>query len=511
MISKVLYVLFSDSNTLVSVTDSDGWSVKIKSNSILEVLEIIGLQYEDHWIYFSNEIDAHSIPFKDIEIHLKHPNTLVSIGTRSDCFMSTDIGYVEDGPFISVGKESIYPTWQMIDRMGVMHSSLLGKLPSSAFQGAPSFVYWLNSVAVRLRPQGLCCYRMYVESLPQRIGSSMDTTLLYRFVSQHYKKRWTLLLFLSHLLFEVRFPLFAFAKAQWYKKQLLIVDFDTLKPHDEELISVPFEIDVIIPTIGREAYLYDVLKDLSAQTILPKNVIIVEQDQDPNMKTALDYLTSEVWPFEIQHHFIHQTGACNARNVAMEQVKSPWVLFFDDDIRCNTDMVAKIKAAMCSTKAKAITLACLQEGEEELMKAFKQWESFGSGCSVVHKEVVEQLKFDMSLEHGYGEDVDFGMQIRQAGYDILYAPQIQLKHLKAPVGGFREPHVFPWKEDGIQPKPSPQIMYHRQKNYTPKQLLGYKMVLFLKAFRAAKSINPFAFYTMTKAGWEASKTWAAKL
>lgn len=511
MISKVLHVLLSERNTLVSVTDSDGWSVKINSNSITEVLEVIGEQYEDHWIYFSNEIDAHCIPFENLETHLKHPNTLVTIGSRSDIFMSTDMGYVEDGPFITGGRETIYPTWQMIDRMGVIHSSLLRKLPSSAYHGAPSFAYWLNSIAVRLRPQGLCCYRMYIDSLPRRVAKPMDTTLLYRFVSQHYKKRWTSLLFLSHVLFERRFPLYAFAKAQWYKKQSLNVDFDTLKPLEEQQVSIPFEMDVIIPTIGRETYLYDVLKDLSVQTIVPKNVIIVEQNQDPNMKTKLNYLTTEAWPFKIIHRFIHQTGACNARNIAMEEVQYPWVLFFDDDIRCSTNMVAQIAGAIKTTKAKAITLACLQKGEVELMKAFKQWESFGSGCSVVHKEVIEKLRFDMSLEHGYGEDVDFGMQIRQAGYDILYAPQIQLKHLKAPVGGFREPHIFPWKDQKVQPKPSPQIMYHRQKNYTPKQLLGYKLVLFLKAFQTSKSINPFTFYKMAQARWKASKMWAAKL
>ncbi|MFT5752471.1 MAG: glycosyltransferase involved in cell wall biosynthesis, partial [Dokdonia sp.] len=497
--------------TVVSVRDHGDQSVAVSGKTIYEVLEALGQQFEDFWIYFSNEMYAHSIPFDDFKKYLRHHNTLLTAGPRCESYMTSDIGYVEDGPFITTGKGDIYPTWQMTDRMGVMHSSLLKKIPKSTYPRTQNFVYWLQSIAIQLRPQGLCCYRMYMDALPEREGKQMSTLLLYRFVSEHYKKRWTLLLLMSHMLFDGRFPLYAFAKAQLYKKKELEVDFDTLEYEEPSTAQSSLEVDVIIPTIGREKYLHDVLKDLSAQTIVPKNIIIVEQDQDPGGITALNYLTTESWPFALKHHFIHETGACNARNIAIAAVQSPWVLFFDDDIRCPPDLIEEIAKVVETTKAKAITLACLQQGEVEQMKAFKQWESFGSGCSVVHKEVLDNVRFDTSLEHGYGEDVDFGIQIRQAGYDVLYAPQIQLEHLKAPVGGFRQPHIFPWQDDDIQPKPSPQIMYHRQKNYTPKQLLGYKLVLFLKAFRSAKSINPFAFYTLASARWEASKIWAAKL
>jgi GT2 family glycosyltransferase len=117
----------------------------------------------------------------------------------------------------------------------------------------------------------------------------------------------------------------------------------------------------------------------------------------------------------------------------------------------------------------------------------------------------------MALEHGYGEDVDYGMQIRQAGYDVIYAPQIQLLHLKAPVGGFRKPHLFPWQEEEVQPKPSPQIMYHRKKNYTAKQLLGYKVTLFIKFYKDYSIKNPISYYTYFKKAWNKSLYWSQKL
>lgn len=55
-------------------------------------------------------------------------------------------------------------------------------------------------------------------------------------------------------------------------------------------------VDVLIPTIGRKEYLYDVLIDLRKQTLLPQKVIIVEQNSEPDSLTQLDYLTAEEWP-----------------------------------------------------------------------------------------------------------------------------------------------------------------------------------------------------------------------
>jgi GT2 family glycosyltransferase len=34
-------------------------------------------------------------------------------------------------------------------------------------------------------------------------------------------------------------------------------------------------------------------------------------------------------------------------------------------------------------------------------------------------------------------DNDFGMQLRNQGHDVLYLPEPQILHLKAPMGGFR--------------------------------------------------------------------------
>ena len=67
----------------------------------------------------------------------------------------------------------------------------------------------------------------------------------------------------------------------------------------------------------------------------------------------------------------------------------------------------------------------------------------------------------MGFEFGFGEDADFGMQLRNQGYDVLYLPEPEILHLKAPIGGFRTKPVLQWQNESIQPKPSPTVMlYH---------------------------------------------------
>jgi glycosyltransferase involved in cell wall biosynthesis len=417
-----------------------------------------------------------------------------------------DLGYVEDGPFLNINKKVTYPTWLKGTAIVCIHAKLVN-MTIATHSSVKNYLYWLNSIGRLSRPLGVLNYQ-----IPTAIqNEEFKEKDLYRFVKQHYKTRWVFILFLCHLWYEKRFPIGSFVKAFFYKRKVLNLKAEDLQSVVKSKDSEEFKYDVIIPTMGRASYLKDVLLDLASQTILPQKIVIVEQNEEKNTKTQLDYLTTQSWPFPIAHNFIHQTGACNARNLAISKTTAPWVLFFDDDNRFDNDIMERVSIAIKATGSKILNLAYLQKGEVEKGTSFKQWESFGSGCSIVHRDIVERCKFDMALEHGYGEDVDYGMQIRQAGYDVIYAPQIQLLHLKAPVGGFRKPHFFPWKEDEVQPKPSPQIMYHRKKNYTHKQLLGYKLVQFFKTYGGFGTKLPWMHYKKYKQAWVQSEKRASEL
>ncbi|MGL5111787.1 MAG: glycosyltransferase family 2 protein, partial [Flavobacterium sp.] len=253
--------------------------------------------------------------------------------------------------------------------------------------------------------------------------------------------------------------------------------------------------------------------DLAQQTHLPKNVIIVEQNPLTGSVSELDYLETEAWPFVIKHTFTHQAGACNARNLALGQVESEWVFMADDDIRIAATFIEKGFATNELFGFDAITFGCYAANylENKKFKRTMQWGSFGSGCSFVKTRLIGNIQYDPALEFGYGEDTDFGLQLRNVGVDIVYFPTPEITHLKAPMGGFRTKPVLQWQSDLLQPKPSPTIMYVKQKHDTAVQVLGYKTLLFFKFYRRQKIKNPVLYFRNFQKQWQRSLFWANEL
>ena len=436
-------------------------------------------------------------------------NTLHSFSPETN-YMSNDIGYVEETLFINVNKNVKYPTWLMSAIVGCARSSVFNSMISPLPLTQP-FVYYLNTVAKSAMAQGLLCYSSPGLLLPlteiPAISNRISTKGLFQFVRQGYKKRWLFLLAFQQLLFDKRFTFHYILLALATKKRDL-----KYNPIDKGLkFNTKDSIDVVIPTMGRSSYLYNVLVDLKHQNLIPERVIIVEQNPEPNSVSQLAYLNDELWPFIIDHTFIHQTGACNARNIALTKIKSTWVFFADDDIRIPENVLENAMTVVHSNSFSAITLSCLQKNEKERVEHIIQWLGFGSNTSLVLSEKIKNLKFNMGFEFGYGEDGDFGMQLRNNGTDVLYVPGIQLLHLKAPVGGFRQKHNFLWDVEDPKPKPSPTVMLYKIKHLTVQQFNSYKFLLFVKFYKNQGVKNPFAYFKKMTASWDSSIKWAEKL
>lgn len=263
--------------------------------------------------------------------------------------------------------------------------------------------------------------------------------------------------------------------------------------------------DVIIPTLGRAQWLKKVLKDLSEQTLKPANVIIIEQVRGNNLNTELDFLlNTDGYKFNIIHEVINQLGACNARNLALENVVSEWVFFADDDIEISHNSCEKALSMCEKLEIDCLNVAVFQKNENLIEQDIPVlWESFSSGAAFVRKKIVSNLRFDLNLEFGYGEDTDFGHQIRNLGTNIFYTTHVSFLHHKAPIGGFRYKHVQEWLDEKIEPKPSPTVLYNILKWSSEYQVQGYKWFYFLKRLKK----EPFRLFTIFKQ-WNISMKWA---
>ena len=484
------------------------------SKSISFVLKEVAIAYPKEIILWYDECFEELIDFKIIPDLFHHNKMMMSYLPSENNFLHNAIGFVDLSIFIKINKQVKYPTWQMSATVGVMHASLMNSI-ESRIKLDDDFDYFLNSTAKQVMPLGIFCYsepKLLKKNNINNINyKNSSLFVLFRFVKQHYKISWLFLLLLNLIIYKNKVAFFPLINSLFFKKRKLedaVLDDISFVSNNINNKDVKTTIDVIIPTIGRKQYLYDVLKDLAKQSLVPKNIIIVEQNPNKSSISDLSYLTKQDWPFKIKHSFIHKTGVCNARNIALEQIESEWVFLADDDIRFENNFLINCFKNVKEYKQKAITLACLRLNDTPRKGKPFQWEVFGSGCSFVNKSILEKIKFNIQYEFGFGEDAEFGMQIRNTGTDVIFFNSPSLLHLKATIGGFRYKHVNPWDAEIIKPKPSPTVMLFETMNKTTLQVFGYKTMLFIKYYTMQEIKNPFSYFKMFQKQWIASEKWS---
>jgi hypothetical protein len=116
------------------------------------------------------------------------------------------------------------------------------------------------------------------------------------------------------------------------------------------------------------------------------------------------------------------------------------------------------------------------------------------------------LQFDKGFELGYGEDADFGVQIRNHFGHILQFDKHPILHHKAPSGGFRFKKTHPWQKVGERPSPAPQMMYFYLKNMTDIQNQGYFWF-----YLFPKTASQLLRLRKAKNAWNNSLKWAKTL
>ncbi|WP_300438506.1 glycosyltransferase family A protein [Christiangramia sp.] len=507
----MIYLKHINTKTVSSVL-KDGEQIQVLNSELIFCFwEICERFPEELVIWIDVEVDLELSD--DLHHIFKHDLIMASYPLNS-FFLPDSIGYVDQFPFVNPEFRVKYPTWRMSTDVGGIKAKTALKF-KSIFQSIEDFGYLINSIAKLGQQNSLFCYNepdLVKANSKNFYQSQASISQLFNFVAQHYKKEWLVVLFFCYIKYEKQLPLWSFIKSyfkrSWFHREIDLSDFKVILKRTKDLGDT---IDVIIPTIGRPEYLRKVLLDLKAQTHLPSKVIIVEQNPDLNSKSQLDFIDNEVWPFEIVHHFIHTIGACNARNLAMRAITGDWVFFADDDIRLFENILKKSLEELHRLDICALNLNCIQPGENTFFEKIKQWAAFGSGTSIVRSSYALKCRFSEALEFGFGEDIDFGLQLRSHGCDIVYHPEVKITHLKAERGGFRYTLKERWDNSKLEPKPSPTMMWLVKKYYSIEMIRGYKVSLFLKYYKKQKIRNPIEYIQMMRSRWALSEKLSNKL
>lgn len=499
----MIILLHSNARKFIKASQGDK-ALSLESRSLINAFWEVAEKFPDQLIIWRDQDVTLEIA-KDVENCFPHELVMVSFAVNNQ-YIPDQIGYIDQLPFVNPNYEVVYPTWRMSTDIGGIYGKTALRF-RDVFKEITSFGYLLNSIAKTGQQNGLFCYtnpKLSKSRQEHKLSFNSNDDELFKFVTQHYKIEWSWILLFCLWRYEKRIPLIAFFKSLGEKsffKQNVLLPIQEI--NQDEQVFKNHDIDIIAPTLYRPNHVKNLLEDLSKQSKLPNRVVIVEQDPDPDSVSQLDFLNEE-WPFEIVHHFIHRTGACHARNLAMESVKAEYIFFADDDIRLPPDLLEKTLAEINRLGVGCVNLNCLQPGEQSVFSKIKQWGAFGSGTSFVKTEYVLKCKFSEFLEKGFGEDIDFGLQLRAKGCDIIYHPDLQFIHLKADRGGFREVMKQRPTHDE-EPKPSPTMMYLVKSSYNKIMQRGYKVSLFIKYYRKQSIQNPFRYFGRMQRRWELSE------
>lgn len=509
-----MIIIYHNKKTVLKIDGAENLR-NMGSLSIGQVLFYLAEKFPKEILVWCDVNWEFNLNLESINKIMHHKKIMVSYNPYISNVINDSLGYVDNASILKINKEVTFFTWQMSSVVGAIFSEVINSVDGQVLSKREDFDYLLNSLSKRAMTMGLFCYsepRLFKKKIINVPCSGSDNYMLFKFVKQHYGIKWIFVLVASFLLYERKIilsPLFYslfFKKRNWNKKVL-----DKIKVSSNKKVSNSDIIDVIIPTIGRAKYLKEVLYDLRNQSHLPQNVIIVEQNPKEESVSELNFISDEKWPFTIKHVFTHQAGACNARNIALSKVTSEWVFLNDDDNKIERNVIEKAFKNIFQYGVEAIVTNYPQTFEVNNYDRVHQTTIFGSGNSFIKSIYLKEVKFNSKYEFGYGEDFDFGMQLRNIGVDVIYFPEPAIIHLKAPMGGFRIKPTFVWSNEEVMPKPSPTVMLNNLVYRTKQQLLGYKTIYFYTLFKANIFQNPIWFLKKTNKHWNKSVYWASIL
>ncbi len=233
-------------------------------------------------------------------------------------------------------------------------------------------------------------------------------------------------------------------------------------------------VSVIIPTKDRPICLERLVSLVLEQTILPGQLVIVDQSLESESRSRVDRCFAEA-PRTVRQSvrlwYLHDPtipGAAVARNVGMSAADGQVWLFLDDDMEPEAEYIEELLRVYAQWPsvdgvsgiitnyaappwafrwwARVFLLGPFQDERQPIYWRAKQLRDhapipvtkFGSGLMSFRAEVVNAVRFDESLRGlPPGEDIDFCNRLG-AGTRLVIAPRARIAHQPSASGRSEE-------------------------------------------------------------------------
>lgn len=314
----------------------------------------------------------------------------------------------------------------------------------------------------------------------------------YRFIRKYFRPIWSLYVLLLRIVtFHNPFnEINAFLSAK-NVKQIKISphglytdykDYHSILVHESKPL-----VSVVIPTLNRYKYLYDVMRDLESQEYRNFEVIVVDQSE-PFNKQFYDQ-------FDLDINLVYQQEKAlwMARNHAVQISNGDYILLFDDDSRIEPDWISqnlKCVDYFDADISAGVSLSVVGAKIPDNYAFFRWADQLDTGNALLKKEIFKNIGlFDRQFEKQRMGDGEYGLRCYLNGYKSISNPYAKRVHLKVSSGGLRQ--MGSW--DGFRPKnifaprPIPSVLYLFRKYF------GNKLAMFALLIQVPPSMMPYRY------------------
>lgn len=212
---------------------------------------------------------------------------------------------------------------------------------------------------------------------------------------------------------------------------------------------------IIIPTFNRKKYLIDTLNYINNQSIKPLEIIVVDASHNEYQLTDIDCQRFSLLRY---YKWKEYGNICKQRNYGIELSSGNYILFLDDDVNFNTDLIANYYYAFNETNADGIS------GLVETKKYYKGSKAFNNkgvlydakelniqACDYVaptklictasfaiKKSVLQYVNGFDELQRGTYDDIELGFRLAQYKFKIIHHPFPIVFHIQAAASGARD-------------------------------------------------------------------------
>lgn len=208
---------------------------------------------------------------------------------------------------------------------------------------------------------------------------------------------------------------------------------------------------VIIPTYLRVETLQKCLAALENQTVPPEEIIIVRRDTDLATAEFIKKYQKAVKPFAVTEKEVSVPGYLPPISAGLKSANGDYVAILDDDAIARPDWVEKsveiFRASKPNVGALNGAMVCHQEEAGSVYPArISFWGRFAivdkkkinkkinalvEGDMILRGEAVKNIAIDLRLNRGRvaHHGLDIGLQLLSCGWQIVYAPVLNVEHL----------------------------------------------------------------------------------